>query len=149
QACPPSARYHLQKFVRRHKAALVMAAGVFLAVTVSAAAIGWAVRGRAARQGQGPDSLHAARSLGAGDKLGPAREKLAQARVQLGGDGSALGNLAAEVANGEAELERFQQFLDLIDRAHQAETVPPLEPALVADEPPGKSRTLPLPKTTG
>jgi tetratricopeptide (TPR) repeat protein len=149
QACPPSARYHLQKFLRRNKGALAMATGVFLAVIVSAAGIGWAVRDRAARQGQVRESLNTARSLVADNKLALAREKLAQAKVQLGSDRSALSNLAAEVADCEAELDRFQQFLDLIDRAHQAETAPPLELALVADEPPGKSGTLPLPKTTG
>src|SRR6185436_19783137 len=50
QACPPSAAYRLRKFVRRNKGSLAVAAGMFLAVTVMAASIGWAVRDRVARQ---------------------------------------------------------------------------------------------------
>src|SRR5262249_10485140 len=76
-----------------------------------------------------------------------AREKLAQARAQLGNDGAALGDLAAEVAASAAELDRFQQFLELIDRAHQAETAPLLEPTLTADGSPGGAGTL-TPATT-
>src|SRR5439155_536974 len=79
---------------------------------------------RAARQatvaGQVRDSLNTARTLLAENKWAAARQKLAEARAQLGNDRSALGNLAAEVEASEAELDRFQQFLDLIDRAHQA-----------------------------
>src|SRR5262249_40756678 len=59
--------------------------------------------------------------------------RLAEARAQLGNDRPALGSLAAEVAAGEAELDRFQQFLELIDRAHQAETAPLLEATSGAD----------------
>src|SRR5579864_3576495 len=50
QACPPSAGYRLRKFARRNKVRLAAAAGAFLAVTVIAASIGWAVRDRAARE---------------------------------------------------------------------------------------------------
>src|SRR5262249_25493881 len=82
-ACPPSAGYRLRKFVRRHRGRLAVAAGVFLAVTVMAASIGWVVRDRAARQaeaeqteaarranvqGQVRDSLNAARTLIAENK---------------------------------------------------------------------------------
>src|SRR5207248_6769830 len=52
QACPPSAWYRFGKFARRNKGRLAVAAGVFLAVTVMAASIGWAVRNRAAREEQ-------------------------------------------------------------------------------------------------
>jgi tetratricopeptide (TPR) repeat protein/tRNA A-37 threonylcarbamoyl transferase component Bud32 len=51
-ACPPSAGYRLRKFVRRNKARLAVVAGVFLAVTVMAASIGWVVRDREARQAE-------------------------------------------------------------------------------------------------
>src|SRR5205807_1229676 len=82
-ACPPSAGYRLRKFARRNKGRLAVAAGVFLAVTVMAASIGWAVRDRAARQGeiaqaetarqvkvegQVHDSLNTARTLMADNK---------------------------------------------------------------------------------
>src|SRR5262249_27174967 len=52
-ACPPSAGYRLRKFARRNKGRLAVAAGLFLAVTVMAASVGWAVRDRAARQAEG------------------------------------------------------------------------------------------------
>jgi serine/threonine protein kinase len=143
-ACPPSAGYRLRKFARRNKGRLTVAAGVFLAVTVAAASIVWAVRDRAARadetarspparrarvEGQIRDSLNAARTLLDANKLAPARQKLAQARAQLGNDWSALGDLAADVAAGEASLDRFQQFEDRIELAHQAEMAPSLRPA--------------------
>jgi tetratricopeptide (TPR) repeat protein/serine/threonine protein kinase len=138
EAGPPSGVYRLRKFARRHKRRLAFAAGVFLAVTVMAASIGWAVRDRAAQQAeieqaettrrtkveaQVRDSLNLARALIAENRLASARARLAQARAQLGNDGPALGNLAAEVEAGAAELDRFQQFLDLIERAHEAEAV--------------------------
>jgi serine/threonine protein kinase/Tfp pilus assembly protein PilF len=49
QAGPASAWYRLRKFARRNKAALAMAACAFLALGGVAAAVGWAVRDRAAR----------------------------------------------------------------------------------------------------
>jgi tetratricopeptide (TPR) repeat protein len=155
QACPPSAGYRLSKFARRNRGRLAVAAGVFLAATVAAASIGWAVRDRVARraeaaqaetarrvkvEGQVRDSLHTARTLIDENKLAPARAKLAEAVAQFGTDGPALGELAAEVEASAAELDRFQQFLDLIDQAHQAETAP-LEITLVADDSSGLAGT--------
>src|SRR5262249_35435261 len=58
------------------------------------------------------------------------REKLAAARAQLGNNPSGLASLAAEIEAAEAELHRLQRFLDLLDRAHQAEITSP-EPRLV------------------
>jgi hypothetical protein len=148
EASPPGAVYRLRKFARRNRARLAVAAGLFLAVTVTAASVGWTVRDRAARreeteraetarraqvEDQVRDSLSTARALVAENKLAAARAKLAQARAQLGNDGPVLGGLAAEVEAGEVDLDRFQQFLDLIDRAHQAETPLFLEPSLEAD----------------
>jgi serine/threonine protein kinase/tetratricopeptide (TPR) repeat protein len=49
QACPPSKWYRLHKFARRKKSALAMAACVFLTLAGIAAAVGWTVRDRAAR----------------------------------------------------------------------------------------------------
>src|SRR5262249_61794923 len=106
-ACPPSAGYRLRKFVGRNKGRLAVAAGLFLAVTVMAASIGWALRDRAARAEavelaeaarraevgrQVRDSLNTARTLIAEKKLAATRQKLAQARAQLGNDGPALGS---------------------------------------------------------
>jgi serine/threonine protein kinase/Flp pilus assembly protein TadD len=50
QACPPSAWYRFRKFARRKKAALVVAACVFLALAGIAGSIGWAVRDKGARE---------------------------------------------------------------------------------------------------
>src|SRR5262249_39006608 len=50
QACSPSAAYRFRKFVRRQKAALVVAACLFLALAGIAGAIGWAVRDKDARE---------------------------------------------------------------------------------------------------
>jgi tetratricopeptide (TPR) repeat protein len=150
QACPPSAAYRLRKFARRHRAGLAAAAGLLLAAAVTAASIGWALRDHAARAAEAEqeeaarrakveirsrDSLNAARTLLAEKKLPAARLKLAEARAQLGDDRSALGSLAAEVEAAEAALNRFQEFLDRIDRAHEAQTTPVLEPALAAAGP--------------
>ena len=55
---------------------------------------------------------------------------MVHARTELGSDGPALADLAAEVAAAETALDRFQQFLNLIDQAHQAETAPRLEATL-------------------
>jgi hypothetical protein len=49
-ACPPSAWYKFRKFIRRKKAALAMAACIFLALAGIAGSMGWAVRNRAARE---------------------------------------------------------------------------------------------------
>jgi serine/threonine protein kinase/tetratricopeptide (TPR) repeat protein len=50
QACPPSAAYRFRKFARRKKTALVVAAGVFLALAGMAGAIGWAMSDRLTRE---------------------------------------------------------------------------------------------------
>jgi tetratricopeptide (TPR) repeat protein/serine/threonine protein kinase len=136
-ACPPSAWYRFRKFGRRHKGRLVVAACVLLAGTVMAGSIGWALRDRAARQAsvavEVRDSLSAARALIAENKLSAGRQKLAEARAQLGNSHSSLANLALEIDAAEADIDCFQQFLELIDQAHQAETAPILEGTLRPD----------------
>jgi serine/threonine protein kinase/tetratricopeptide (TPR) repeat protein len=144
-ACPPSAGYRFKKFARRNKGRLTVAAGVFVAVTVTAASLGWTVRDRAARaaavaargaevEGQVRDTLNTARVMIAENKLTAARRKLAQARGQLN-EWPALDALTAEIEAGEAQLDLFQQILDLIERAHEAETAPLLEATVAADGP--------------
>jgi serine/threonine protein kinase len=148
QACPPSAGYRLRKFARRNKSRLAIVAGALLALAVMAASIGWVVRDHSAREeesaraeavrltrveAQVRESWNAARTLLANNKVVAARQKVAEVRAQLGNDRTALADLAAEVEAGAAELDRFQQFLDLIDRAHEAETAPSLKAALAAD----------------
>jgi tetratricopeptide (TPR) repeat protein len=155
QACPPSIGYRFGKFARRNKGKLFIAACVFLAVAVMAASIGWAVRDRAARESeierretvrqtkvesQVRDSMHTARTLIADNKLAAARQKLIEAKAQLGNDRSALGELLAEVDAAAAALDRFEQFLDLVERAHDAETGSILESAPAAA--PGRQQVL-------
>jgi tetratricopeptide (TPR) repeat protein/serine/threonine protein kinase len=137
QACPPSLVYQTRKFVRRQKAKLAVAASALVAVAVTAAAFGWSLRDRAAREAQIKHAesarltavetqvrapLIAARVLTAEKRFAAARQKLAEAGTRLGNDRAALPGLAAEVEAREAGLDRFQKFGDLIDRAHEAET---------------------------
>jgi tetratricopeptide (TPR) repeat protein len=158
-ACPPSALYRLRKFARRNKVTLALAAAVFLAFTVMAASIGWAVRDRQEREaeaqrmeaarltqvaGQIRESWNEARALVAENKAAAARQKLIAAQARLGNDRSALPDLAAEVEDGAAELNRLQRFLDLIDRVHEVETPPVLEPAWSTDVSHGSARGLAL-----
>jgi tetratricopeptide (TPR) repeat protein/serine/threonine protein kinase len=151
-ACPPSARYRLRKFARRNKAKLAIAAALLLTVTVMAGSIGWAVRDRLEREaqsqraqtarraqvsGQVREAWNAARTLLAANKIATAHQKLVEALTQLGNERAALADLAAQVETGAAELDRYQRFLDLIDRAHEAETAPVLEAAAASDSPSG------------
>jgi tetratricopeptide (TPR) repeat protein len=137
-----------RKWARRHRP-VVWAAAVCCLVTVAvlAAGIGWAVGDRAARRAQvaarARDCVNTARTLLADNQVSAARQKLAEARALLGDDRAALGQLAAEVEAGEAELDRWQEFLDLIDRGRQEETAPAPEATVAADGPPGIARTLP------
>jgi tetratricopeptide (TPR) repeat protein len=157
-ACPPSPWYRFRKFARRNRGRLAVAAGVFVAVTIVAATIGWAVRDRAAREAeieqaekgrrarverQVRGSVSTARALIAENRLGSARQKLAEARAQLGDDRSLLDSLGAEIDGSETEFDRFQQFLELIDRAHQAETAPILEVTSVGNASHDRARTQP------
>jgi tetratricopeptide (TPR) repeat protein len=147
-ACPPSASYRLRKFARRNRGRLAVCAGVFLAFTVIAATLAWALGDRVARaeeaeraekvrlatvEGQVRESLNVGRTLIAANKLPAARQKFAEARAQLANDHATLSDLAAEVEASAAGLDRFQQFLDRIDQAHQAETAPFLTAALMAN----------------
>jgi tetratricopeptide (TPR) repeat protein len=145
QACPPSGWYQLRKFARRNKGRLAIAIAVGLALTVMASSIGWAVRDRIARQaesrlaeiarredvaGRAHESSNAARTLLAENKVAAARQKLAEGQAMLANERAALPDLAAEVEAAATELDRLQHFLDLIDRAHEAETAPFLDPGL-------------------
>ena len=151
QACPPSAWYRLRKLARRNKGILAIATGTLVAVIVMAASIGWGVGDRAARRASVAnrvrDSVNAARTLIAENKLAGARQKLAEARALLSDDRAVFADLATEVEAAEAELDRFQQFVDLIERAHEAETAPILETALAGDGFQGSVRTLPSAST--
>jgi serine/threonine protein kinase len=49
QACPPSARYRLGKYLRRNKGVVSGVAGILMAGLVAAGSIGWALRDRSVR----------------------------------------------------------------------------------------------------
>jgi serine/threonine protein kinase/tetratricopeptide (TPR) repeat protein len=52
QACPPSTSYMLRKFVRRHRASVLVAAGVLLGTTAFAVTVAWLQRQKAVLQTQ-------------------------------------------------------------------------------------------------
>jgi tetratricopeptide (TPR) repeat protein len=147
------AKARAERRARRLTLALAAAAVVVLAL----AGAGWwwydrlqqaQTARRATLKGQVRESLNSARTLVAENKLASAREKLAQARARLGDDRAVLADLLAEVEAGVAELDTFQEFLDLIDRARQAATVPGLGPALATDSWNGRAGTA-APARTG
>src|SRR5207253_1704736 len=55
----------------------------------------------------------------------------AEAKTQLANEPSAPGDLVEKVDAAAAELDRFRDFLVLIDRAHQAETTTIPEPTFL------------------
>src|SRR5262249_36952259 len=75
--------------------------------------------------------------------------KLAEAQPLVESDRAALGALAADVEAAAAELDRWQQVLALIDRAHEAETAPLLEAAVAADHAKGGAPSPPSAWTVG
>ncbi len=125
QACPPSLGYRLRKLARRNKKGLA-AAGLFLFfIVLLGGVVGWSVRDRSARQAeaaqQARESLNRARQFIREDKLDLARRELAEAKGRIGDDHAALRYLAEEVEALETELDRFERFFALVDKAHEAE----------------------------
>src|SRR5207245_8858142 len=102
--------------------------------------VGWMARDRAARRAEADqharESRWRARAWLAQDKLALARQELAEAKGRIGNDRIALQGLVHEVEALEAELATLETFLDLIDRAHEAEIPLPNQLAVaVATEP--------------
>jgi len=126
-ACPPSPWYRLRKFSRRNRRALTTAAVVTAILALAGGSIGRMALERAARREetarQVQEAITTAHTLL--DRNGPAqaRQKLAEANRLMGADRAALAELAAQVDAFDATLDRLQRFLDLIERAHQAEIV--------------------------
>jgi tetratricopeptide (TPR) repeat protein len=141
QACPPSAWYRLRKFARRNKTGLAVAALILFCVVLLGSGIGWFVGEQAARRAettrQLQDLLTAARSLLANNQVALARQKLAEAKSRMGKDRAVFGSVAEEVEALDAELGKFERFLELVEQAHEAEF--PQAPALAlrADSPSG------------
>jgi tetratricopeptide (TPR) repeat protein len=159
QACPPSVWYRCRKFARRNRGGLTVAAGIALLLAFLAATIGWAVRDREARQAESERqetarlqaveqraqaALGAARGLVADNQVAEARQKLAEARVQLADDRHTLSHLVSEVEAAEADLDRFIQFMNLIDRAHELDGAPVLQHTAGSDGAHSNTQTLPI-----
>jgi serine/threonine protein kinase/Flp pilus assembly protein TadD len=129
QACPPSAWYRVRKFTRRHRGRLttvsVVTAALLLVLAVLAASIGWVVLDQAARQAESTrqvqESLAAGRTLLADNQVGRARQKLAEARNRIAEDPTLFGTVADEVEALDAELARFERFLEGVEQAYEAE----------------------------
>jgi len=144
-ACPPSARYRFRKFARRNKARLAAAGLVLFLLILLGGGAGWIVRDREARRTETTqhvrESLNRARQWVRDNKLQLAHEELAVSTGRLRADGLAIGDLAEEIAAFGAELDRYQRFLEIVERAHEAEF-----PQVVAwppkpDAPRGKAMT--------
>src|SRR5262249_7921899 len=125
----PTLVQRARKWSRRHQAIVWSAAAcVLIASAILAGSIGWIMGDRSARleeiARQARGSLNDAGIFIAENNLAAARQKLAEARAQIGKDQAALASLFAEITALETELERFQRFFDLIDRAHEAELAP-------------------------
>jgi tetratricopeptide (TPR) repeat protein len=106
-ACPPSAWYRLRKFARRNQARLAVVAAASLAVTLTAATVGWAVFDRAAREGE-KQREQAARQARAANELELALERAELFQGQ-GKRAEALGALErADVLAAEAPADPAQ-----------------------------------------
>src|SRR5205823_6110179 len=94
QACPPTVAYRLQKFARRNKGKLAMAAVLGLALLLAVSVFGWAVRDRSARadEAQRAQAFRQARVIG---------------QVQL-------------ILDEVARIEREQKWSEALDTARRA-----------------------------
>jgi tetratricopeptide (TPR) repeat protein len=125
----PSLVQRARKWARRHKAA-TRAVVCVAAICLLAAGAFWYERHRRlmAVEQKGRESLDAARTFFAANQLTRARKKLAEAEGLIGNDRARLGRLPEEIAALAAELDRFEDFFRLIERAHEAAI--PSPPAL-------------------
>ncbi len=91
EACPPSVRYRLGKFVRRNGKALAFAGLVLLFLVLLGGGAGWVVRDRSAREGvrevEVDRALDEARSLCQAERLLEAQAAVKRARALLAGGG--------------------------------------------------------------
>jgi tetratricopeptide (TPR) repeat protein len=118
----PSMVQRARKWTRRHRAAtwaLVCVAAVWL---LAAGSLLYERHRRlAAVAQQVRESLATARTLLAENQPAQARQQLADAQARLTAERNSLRRLAEEVDALAAELDRFDEFFRLIDRAHDAE----------------------------
>ena len=137
QACPPSLAYRSRKFVRKNKAGLAVVGLVLFFLILLGGGVGWVLRDREARREetaqQARESLSRARRWVGENKVALARQELAAAGAQMGSDRAALAGLVEEIAALEAELARYERFLDLVEQAHEAEIPHPMVLILQGD----------------
>jgi serine/threonine protein kinase/tetratricopeptide (TPR) repeat protein len=136
-ACPPSVTYRFRKFARRNRAGLAVAGLVLFFLVLLGGGVGWVLRDREARREeaaqQARESLSRARRWVGENKVALARQELAAAKARMGSDRAALAGLVEEIAALEAELARYERFLDLVEQAHEAEIPHPMVLILQGD----------------
>src|SRR5262249_55493880 len=120
QACPPSVRYRLGKFLRRNKVALGMAACISLVLTVLIGSAGWIMGDRAVRRNGGElraqDAVQEARRLLENDKSAEALSYIIQAEA-----------IVANSGGGEdimRESGRLRQDLEMLERLDETRLAP-------------------------
>ncbi len=105
-ACPPSAGYRLQKFARRNKGGLAVAALVLFFLALLGNGVGWVVRDRSARQAELREAVTGAlekvTDLRQRARWGEARVVLEQVRQRLSPFGAE--DLRRQVKQAEADL---------------------------------------------
>src|SRR5262249_51631766 len=122
----PTLMQRARKWARRHQPVVWSGAAALLAIVAGiAGGGGWGGRGGNARMTeaaqQAKESLTRARTWVAEDNLASARQELAEAKGRIGDHRAALEGLAEEIEALEAELAKLERFLQLVDRAHEAE----------------------------
>jgi len=117
----PTLAERATKWARRHRAATIAAACVFLALLILGAAAGWyRYQEKAAVERAVGESLAAARAFLQGGDFAAARQEVAEAQGRLSGANWQEGPLAATVVSLADEVsariraeERFNKFLEL------------------------------------
>jgi serine/threonine protein kinase/tetratricopeptide (TPR) repeat protein len=129
-AGPPTARYRLRKFARRHRVGLVLTTVIalaFLVVVITVAgSVGLVIGERSARAAEITrrvrDAIRLGRELAGDNRVSQASDQLKVAQQIIVSDRAALPALAAEVDGLAKDLGGVKEFQALIDRAHNTET---------------------------
>jgi tetratricopeptide (TPR) repeat protein len=118
----PTLVQRARKWVRRHKPATRAIACVALILLLAAGAL-WFERYRHLTmvEQKARESLEAARTFFADNQLALARKKLAEAEGLIGNERASLAHVREKVEALTAEVNRFEDFFRLIDRAHEEE----------------------------
>ncbi len=125
-ARPPSAGYRMQKFVRRHPVGLVMAAVMFLLLTVGITLTGWQ-----ARRAQQAERAERAAQAGAEQARQTALVEAEKARQAAAGE--AEKRAAAQAARNALSTSDFLQAVRLVAEDNATDAVAYLVRSLSAD----------------